>query len=307
MRALQAAMTPRFKTDATGALVPDVRAAAAIIFNPEHRPGALGGERAGQALDRQHHQGDDGGRVPRGQSGPVAGGHGRAQRRLRRVDDLPARERAHHARQPAAPHAHRVGQRRGARARADLARRHRRLRRADEREGARARPREHVVRRSVGPERRERLVGVRPLAAHHLRGLRRAHRADHADGGLQGDDEPPHDHHPQHQPARAWRRRRRDGRQDRLHQQGRATAWRRCCACRRAIQVAVVVLGANSNTGRFWETRHLFNWLSQKTVGPASGKINSSRTNDRPVASTGTPSASPPRPAAASRLHRRPA
>jgi D-alanyl-D-alanine endopeptidase (penicillin-binding protein 7) len=30
-------------------------------------------------------------------------------------------------------------------------------------------------------------------------------------------------------------------------------------------QVAVVVLGANSNLGRFWETRHLFNWLSQKT------------------------------------------
>ena len=29
--------------------------------------------------------------------------------------------------------------------------------------------------------------------------------------------------------------------------------------------VAVVVLGANSNPGRFWETRHLFNWLSQKT------------------------------------------
>jgi D-alanyl-D-alanine carboxypeptidase len=27
--------------------------------------------------------------------------------------------------------------------------------------------------------------------------------------------------------------------------------------------VAVVVLGATSNQGRFWETRHLFNWLSQ--------------------------------------------
>jgi serine-type D-Ala-D-Ala endopeptidase (penicillin-binding protein 7) len=30
--------------------------------------------------------------------------------------------------------------------------------------------------------------------------------------------------------------------------------------------VAVVVLGAGSNTGRFWETRHLFNWLSQKAT-----------------------------------------
>jgi D-alanyl-D-alanine endopeptidase (penicillin-binding protein 7) len=29
-------------------------------------------------------------------------------------------------------------------------------------------------------------------------------------------------------------------------------------------QVAVVVLGAGSNNGRFWETRHLFNWLSEK-------------------------------------------
>jgi D-alanyl-D-alanine endopeptidase (penicillin-binding protein 7) len=30
--------------------------------------------------------------------------------------------------------------------------------------------------------------------------------------------------------------------------------------------VAVVVLGAKSNTGRFWETRHLFNWLTQKAT-----------------------------------------
>jgi len=29
--------------------------------------------------------------------------------------------------------------------------------------------------------------------------------------------------------------------------------------------VAVVVLGAHSNNGRFWETRHLFNWLSENT------------------------------------------
>ena len=29
-------------------------------------------------------------------------------------------------------------------------------------------------------------------------------------------------------------------------------------------QVAVVVLGATSNPGRFWETRHLFNWMSDK-------------------------------------------
>jgi len=29
-------------------------------------------------------------------------------------------------------------------------------------------------------------------------------------------------------------------------------------------QVAVVVLGAKSNARRFWETRHLFNWLTGK-------------------------------------------
>ena len=34
MRSLQEAMTPRYKTDANGEQVPDVRAAAAIIFNP---------------------------------------------------------------------------------------------------------------------------------------------------------------------------------------------------------------------------------------------------------------------------------
>ena len=34
MRSLSEAMTPRYKTDANGELVPDIRAAAAIIFNP---------------------------------------------------------------------------------------------------------------------------------------------------------------------------------------------------------------------------------------------------------------------------------
>ena len=31
-------------------------------------------------------------------------------------------------------------------------------------------------------------------------------------------------------------------------------------------QIAVVVLGARSNAGRFWETRHLFNWLETKAL-----------------------------------------
>ena len=29
--------------------------------------------------------------------------------------------------------------------------------------------------------------------------------------------------------------------------------------------LAFVVLGAHSNNGRFWETRHLFDWLNEKT------------------------------------------
>jgi D-alanyl-D-alanine endopeptidase (penicillin-binding protein 7) len=37
-------------------------------------------------------------------------------------------------------------------------------------------------------------------------------------------------------------------------------------------QVAVVVLGAKSNAGRFWETRHLFNWLSGKAQDILSSK-----------------------------------
>jgi D-alanyl-D-alanine endopeptidase (penicillin-binding protein 7) len=36
-------------------------------------------------------------------------------------------------------------------------------------------------------------------------------------------------------------------------------------------QVAVVVLGAKSNAGRFWETRHLFNWLSSKAQDLVGG------------------------------------
>jgi D-alanyl-D-alanine endopeptidase (penicillin-binding protein 7) len=31
--------------------------------------------------------------------------------------------------------------------------------------------------------------------------------------------------------------------------------------------VAVVVLGAKSNAGRFWETRHLFNWIATRGQG----------------------------------------
>jgi serine-type D-Ala-D-Ala endopeptidase (penicillin-binding protein 7) len=42
-------------------------------------------------------------------------------------------------------------------------------------------------------------------------------------------------------------------------------------------QVAVVVLGAKSNAGRFWETRHLFNWLSGKAQDVFGSKQESSQ------------------------------
>lgn len=42
--------------------------------------------------------------------------------------------------------------------------------------------------------------------------------------------------------------------------------------------VAVVVLGARSNAGRFWETRHLFNWVSAK-AGSIFGRRDISREN----------------------------
>ena len=70
-------------------------------------------------------------------------------------------------------------------------------------------------------------------------------------------------------------------------------------------QVAVVVLGANSNPGRFWETRHLFNWLSTKTADLLRKDQQQQDERSRnQFASTDTPSESPPRPAVASPLHR---
>jgi D-alanyl-D-alanine endopeptidase (penicillin-binding protein 7) len=44
-------------------------------------------------------------------------------------------------------------------------------------------------------------------------------------------------------------------------------------------QVAVVVLGAKSNAGRFWETRHLFNWLSAKTQEILGAPVSAATAN----------------------------
>jgi D-alanyl-D-alanine endopeptidase (penicillin-binding protein 7) len=44
-------------------------------------------------------------------------------------------------------------------------------------------------------------------------------------------------------------------------------------------QVAVVVLGAKSNAGRFWETRHLFNWLSAKAGDLLGAPVEAATSN----------------------------
>jgi hypothetical protein len=117
-------MTPRFKTDETGSLVPDLRAAAAIAFNPE--TGEVVWQENGTQkrsiasitkvmtalvfLEDEPDPDEDRGRS--------------TQRRLRRVGDLPAGRGARFAERPAAPGADPLRQRRGPGARACVARRH---------------------------------------------------------------------------------------------------------------------------------------------------------------------------------------
>ena len=99
LRGLQEAMTPQFKTDATASIVPDVRAAAAIIFDPV----------TGQVLYEENSQDKRSiASITKVMTALVylednpdlnARSHRRAQRRVRRVDDLSQGER------PASPRA----------------------------------------------------------------------------------------------------------------------------------------------------------------------------------------------------------
>ncbi|HYB94578.1 MAG TPA: serine hydrolase [Vicinamibacterales bacterium] len=45
-------------------------------------------------------------------------------------------------------------------------------------------------------------------------------------------------------------------------------------------QVAFVVLGAKSNASRFWETRHLFNWMATRTKALLEGDFQQQEQND---------------------------
>ena len=106
--------------------VPDVRADAAIIYNPETNQvlweSNAQDQRSIASITKvmtalvfleSRHAADD-------------AGHRAAHRRLSRVDDLSARRLQRHRRRPAQPAAHRIGQRRGARAGARVAVRRRR-------------------------------------------------------------------------------------------------------------------------------------------------------------------------------------
>ena len=255
---------PRYKVDANGELVPDVRAAAAIIYDPE----------TNQVLWEENSQDQRSiasitkvmtATVFLGeQPGPDAAGHDRTQRRLPGVDDVSARQRSRDGRRSAAPAAHPVRQRGGSRAGAHLAVRLGRVRPPDEREGRGAGPPEHELRRSVGPAVGQRVVGVRHGAAHHARVGRRADCVGHADAGVHRAHRQAHGDHPQHESSARAGRRRCAGGQDRLHLEVRLLPGDAAAAPRSGQQVAVVVLGARSNAARFMETQNLFTWLSTK-------------------------------------------
>ena len=71
-------------------------------------------------------------------------------------------------------------------------------------------------------------------------------------------------------------------------------------------EVAVVVLGARSNAGRFLETENLFNWLSAKAstiFATQTDRPSRSRTKPEFVSTRRSPSASLPHRAAASRSY----
>ena len=57
-----------------------------------------------------------------------------------------------------------------------------------------------------------------------------------------------------------------DGRARRASSRRRAIAWPRCCGCRKATRSRSSSSAPTPTPARFWETRHLFNWLSQKTA-----------------------------------------
>ena len=257
-------MTPRFKTDSSGELVPDIRAAAAILLDPT--TGAVLWQENAQEkrsiasitkvmtavvfLEDQPDLSQDV-TVERGDTYAASTTYLRANER-------------DHARQSLAPDAHRLGQRRGARACASLARRDGDVHRADEFKA------KELGLESTSFTDPSGLQAENVSSAYDLSRLITYASSDDRIAPIMRTAE---------YTVATNRRTINIHNTNRLVMDGDVTVMAgktgfiskagHCLATLLRMpsgnQVAVVVLGANSNPGRFWETRHLFNWLSQRT------------------------------------------
>ena len=265
LRGLQEAMTPRYKTDGTGATVPDVRAAAAIIFNPV----------TGQVLYEENSQ----------DKRSIASitkvmttlmflednpdlNHGSDRGAGRRVRCSTTYLRANESRSPgrvAAPGADCLGQRRGAHAGANVPRWHRPqfVEQMNERrfelglentsfadpsglnpdDMSSAYDLSRLISFAASDERIAPIMRTPTYTVTTNRRMIPIHSTNHlltsGDVDVMG------------------------GKTGFIGKSGSCLAT--LLRLPQGDPIAVVVLGAHSNTGRFWETRHLFNWLSEKT------------------------------------------
>jgi D-alanyl-D-alanine endopeptidase (penicillin-binding protein 7) len=94
---------------------------------------------------------------------------------------------------------------------------------------------------------------------------------DHAQDLVQHQHGRARHHRAQHESDRPQRRYRRGRRQDRIHQQLGYCLATLLRLPQSGQQVAFVVLGAKTNASRFWETRHLFNWMATRTKALLEG------------------------------------
>ena len=163
-RRLRDAIEPRFKFDDTGNVVPDIRAEAAIIYNPEN----------GKVLWESNSTSRRSiASITKVMTAVVFLENSPDLTRDVVVERADVRNasttylRAGYTRDDRRPVASAVDwlrQRRGSRARAGLAVRVERIHRADEQQGAGARSREHVVRGPVGSARRQPVIA--PTTSH---------------------------------------------------------------------------------------------------------------------------------------------
>ncbi len=258
-------VTPRYKVDASGDLVPDLRAAAAIIYNPE----------TNEVLWEENSQDQRSiASITKVMTATVFLENNpdltqpvtivrsdvyQASTTKLRLNDKVTTDDLLHLLLIASDNAAARALARVSPLRVD------RIHPPDEREGRRTGPREHALRRPVRSAVGERLVGLRHGAADHARVERRAHRLDHAHPRIHGARRQRGDitfHSTNHLLGRA-------DVEVRAGKTGFISKAGYCLATLLRLpqggqEVAVVVLGARSNAGRFMETQNLFNWLSAK-------------------------------------------